>query len=452
VSYEFPTIPHHPVETRFRRIVTELPAPESIPLLQDSMHYEALAMQGQPPIVWDRAEGFSVYDAWGNKWIDLTSGVLVTNAGHSRKQIVDAIVSQTQHGLLHNFGFPNEPRIRLAKKLAELTPDPIDRVFLLTTGSETTECAIKQMRTHGRKIDDSKNVIVSFTNAFHGRTLGAQMIGGIPAGKQWIGHLDPGMVQVPFPDGYHCPHTAFDLFEQCLADAGVRQERVAGVICESYQGGDACFAPSKYMQDLRSWCDRHNALLTFDEVQAGFGRSGKLFSFQHYDVVPDLICMGKGVGGSLPLSALAGRSDIMNQHGPLSMTNTHGGNPVCAAAALANIELLISENLVENAAVVGEAMHKALWKALEPYDDRIGAIQGKGLVAGIHCVNGQQDAPDPLLADKIVMHAVGRGLMLFAPVGVGGASIKICPPLCITEDAVHEAVETLAEAFGDVLG
>jgi len=446
-----PVIPSHRLETPYRRIATPLPTADGMALLETAHIYESLPMQGQPPIVWDRAEGFNVYDAAGNKWIDFTSGVLVTNAGHGRKEIVDAIVEQAQRPLLHTFGFANEPRIRLSKRLVELTPERLDKVFLFTTGSETTECAIKLMRTHGRRIRPDKSVIVSFEQSFHGRTLGAQMIGGITEAKQWIGRVDPGMVQVPFPDGFRWADISFDGFLLALSKAGIEPRNVAGVISESYQGGSAGFAPPAYFQALRKWCNEHEAILTFDEVQAGFGRSGKMFSFEHYDVVPDLLCLGKGLSGSLPVSALVGRADLMDQYPPLSMTNTHGGNPVCAAAALANIDLITNEKLVENAETVGQVLHGELWQQLKPFDRRIGAIQGKGLVAGVHLVKDEDNAPDPDLAQEITRHAIGRGLMLFAPVGLQMATIKISPPLCITREAVTDGVRALADAFADCL-
>ena len=445
-------IPSHRVETTHRRIVTPLPAPADRGLLADSLAYEPQAMQGQPPIVWDRAEGFAVFDAHGNQWIDFSSGVLVTNAGHGRKEIAEAIIRQAQHGLLHGYCFPQEKRIALAKRLCELAPKPLNKAFLLSTGSETTECAIKLMRTHGRSIRDEKDVIVSFSHAFHGRTLGAQMIGGFPAIKEWIKHVDPAMVQVGFPDGFHCVDLSFEGFERELAAVGVEPKNVAGVICETYQGAGASFAPPAYFERMREWCDTWDAVLTFDEVQAGFGRCGRMWGFEHYDVVPDLMCLGKGISSSLPVAAVVGRADLLDQYPPGSMTSTHTGNPVCCAAALANIDLILSENLIENAAEVGEVLHEELWRRLGPFDKRVGAIHGRGLVAGVHVTKENGDTPDGELARAVTWHSVGRGLMLFAPVGVGGATIKICPPLCITAEAAIEGVSVLAEAFADALG
>src|SRR5438270_8253351 len=317
------------IETPFRRIVTDLPVPESLPVLQRLYQYEPVAMRGQPPVVWDHAEGFQVYDAYGNQWIDWSSGVLITNAGHGRKEIVDAITKQAQSKLLTNYCFPSDIRSRLVEKLSSILPEPLKKVFLLTTGSETVECAIKLCRSHGLKVGGrAKHVVVSFDKSFHGRTLGAQQAGGIPALKEWIVNLDPGFTQVEFPDGFRTTDTSFEFFERSLAEKGIEAQNVAGVILETYQGGSAAFAPAEYMRALRQWCTGHKALLVMDEVQAGFGRCGTLWGFEQYGIVPDLSCFGKGTSGSLPLTAIAGRPDVMDLPAPLSMTSSHAGNPV----------------------------------------------------------------------------------------------------------------------------
>ena len=312
-------------------------------------------------------------------------------------------------------------------ELARVAPEGLKKVFLLTTGAEACECAIKLARSWGRQsAGDKKITIVTFQNAFHGRTLGAQMAGGIPALKQWIVNLDKDMVQVPFPDGFRCPDTSFERFVDALAEQGVTPDSVAGVMSETYQGGNASFMPPEYAQKLRRWCDEHGALLIFDEVQAGFGRTGKYWGFEHYGVTPDLICCGKGISSGLPISAVIGRSDVMDFYPPGAMTSTHTGNPVCAAAVLANLRVIDEENLVENARKMGEILLPEMARIGQRFPQRIGAVHGRGLVASLHIVKPGGIEPDAPTASAIVRRCIEKGLMLFSPVGYGGASVKIC--------------------------
>jgi 4-aminobutyrate aminotransferase / (S)-3-amino-2-methylpropionate transaminase / 5-aminovalerate transaminase len=406
-------------------------------------------MGGQPPVVWDRAEGFQVYDAWGNRWIDWSSGVLVANAGHGRREIADAIARQAESHLLTTFAFPNEPRALLVEKLVSVLPEPLKKILLLTTGSEAIECALKICRTYGiRTGGRSKHAIVSFDRAFHGRTMGAQQAGGSRELKEWIVNPDPGFVQVPFPDGWRTPNTSFELFENALGECGIEPQTVAGVVMETYQGGSAAFAPPAYVQALRQWCTGHKALLVLDEIQAGFGRTGKLWGFEHYGVVPDLAVFGKGISGSLPLSAVAGRPDVMDLHAPLSMTSSHAGNPVCCAAALASLGLVLEENLAGRAHETGALLHSKLG-ALASRFPQIGCVAGKGLVAGLACVRPGTTEPDGDLAFEVVRRSMEKGVLMFSPVGLGSATVKIAPPLVITVEAIEESVEALAEAFAE---
>lgn len=429
------------IETDNRKICTKIPVPESIPILKKLRAIEPVSMRGQPPIVWDRAHKCAVFDKYGNKWLDLSSGVLVTNVGHGRKPIVDAIKAQADHGLIHNYVFPSEVRMRCIEKILEFAPSYLDKVFLLTTGSETTECALKLARTWGHQtMGERKNVFVTFENAFHGRTLGAQMMGGIPGLKEWIQNQDTEIVQVPFPDGFYLEDTSFDLFEESLSEQGVFPEDVCAVMTETYQGGGADFLPKEYAQKLREWCDFSEALLIFDEVQAGFGRTGRDWGFMHYEVEPDLVCMGKGISSGLPISGVLGRADIMDIYPPGSMTSTHTGNPVSCAAVIANIETIQKEHLVDNAMLVGSHLQVRLNELVNRYP-RVGVCHGKGLVAGLQVVEPYTKNPDPKTALRVCQMLIESGIMVFSP--VGKATIKICPPLCISEDQVDEAVDVL---------
>jgi 4-aminobutyrate aminotransferase/diaminobutyrate-pyruvate transaminase/4-aminobutyrate aminotransferase/(S)-3-amino-2-methylpropionate transaminase len=438
------------VKTKYRQIATDFPVPESLAVLRTLQEIEPVAMRGQPPVIWDHASGFQVYDRWGNCWIDWSSGVLITNAGHGREEIVNAIARQARSGLLTNYCFPSEIRAKLVARLASLLPAPLEKVFLLTTGSETVECAIKLCRTNGIATRREKNVIVSYEKSFHGRTLGSQQAGGIPSLKDWIVNFDPGFVQIPFPDGFRTEDVSFAGFERALQEHGVESRNVAGVILETYQGGSGAFAPVEYMQALREWCNVNGALLVCDEVQAGFGRTGTMFGFEHYGIVPDLATFGKGISSSLPLSAVVGRADIMDLHPAGSMTSTHTGNPICCAAALASIDLVVRENLAGNAACMGAILHGEL-RRLQADFPQIGSVDGKGLVAGVACVKPGTKEPDGDLAWNTIERCIEKGVLLFSPVGFGGGTIKICPPLVINEEALRESIGVLREALGELV-
>jgi 4-aminobutyrate aminotransferase / (S)-3-amino-2-methylpropionate transaminase / 5-aminovalerate transaminase len=440
------------VSTKYRRIVTDIPVPESLAVLEKLQEHEPRSMGGQPPVIWDRAEGIQVHDRWGNMWLDWSSGVLVANAGHAHPKICQAIMDQVSHGLIYNYCFPSEVRAAAVTELAKVAPPSCGKVFLLTTGAEACECAIKLARTWGRQTGGDKKIgIVSFHNAFHGRTLGAQMAGGIPALKQWIVNLDKDMVQAPFPDGFRCPDTSFDLFLKSLSDQGFTPDRVAGVMSETYQGGNASFAPVEYIQKLRRWCDEHGVLLIFDEVQAGFGRTGTYWGFEHYGVVPDLYFCGKGISSGLPVAAVIGRPDVMDQYPPGAMTSTHTGNAVCAASVLANLRVIQEEGLVDRARTMGKILLSEVVRIGKRFPERIGAVHGRGMVASLHMVKPGGIEPDAPTAAAVVRRCVEKGLMLFSPVGYGGASVKIAPPLVTPEEAIREGVSTLEEALQEVL-
>jgi len=440
------------VETKYRRIKTKLPVPESLPIIEEFNKYEPRSMQGQPPIVWDKAEGFQVYDKWGNMWLDWSSGVLITNAGHSHPKIIQALQEQLDKKLISTYVFYHEQRAELVKLLTETAPEGLDKVFLLTTGSEATENAIKLARTYGiQKGGREKNIIISFTNAFHGRTLGAQLAGGIPALKEWIVNLDKGFINVPFPDGFFQEDRSFDVFLKTLADNGIEHKNIAGIITESYQGAGPFFLPKDYAKKLENFCRENDALLIFDEVQSGFGRSGKWFTYEHYDVKADLVACGKGISSSLPIAAVIGRKDVMDLYPPGSMTSTHSGSPLPVASSVANIKVLIEEKMMENAAKLEPILMEALKDIQKNHPAQIGFVSGKGLVAGMQIVKPNTKEGDQETAYKINEECFRRGLLMFAPVGVGGRCIKISPPLNITQEALEEGLQVLRDVCNDVL-
>jgi len=448
---EFPLVPESaaPIKTKYRTICTQIPVPASIKLLEKLRELEPRSMGGLPPIIWDHGEDCTILDPYGNKWLDFSSGVLVTSSGHGRPEIVKAIQEMAGGGMYHAYCFPTEIRVKLIEKLTSILPAPLKRVFLLTTGSEAAECCIKLARTRGLQVGGAqKNVLVTFENAFHGRTMGSQLAGGSAALKGWIGGEDPRFVQVPFPDGFRQKDVSFEVFEKSLSEKGVDPDRVCGVMSETYQGCNATLMPKQYAQALRKWCDEHKAVLIFDEVQAGFGRTGKLFGFMHYGIVPDLAACGKGISGGMPLSAVLGTDELMDMYGPGEMTSTHSANPICAAAALANLEVIEKEGLVENAADLEPVLAEGCRRITAASKGRIGHWRATGLVGALQFTKPGTGEPDPEPAWEMVRQAVQKGLMLFAPVGVGGCAIKINPPLTITQDALLEGLSVLEEIAG----
>ncbi len=441
------------VKTRFRTIRTALPVPQSLPIFEELRRSEPRSMAGQPPIVWHKAEGFTVSDKWGNRWIDWSSGVLITNVGHGRKEIAAAVRKLLDRPLHVTYVFPHEGRAELTKMLREISPDPKSyQAFLMSTGSEATENCIKLSKTYAlQKHGAHKKYFVTFRNAFHGRTMGAQLAGGTESQKTWMVDRDRTFVQVPFPDGYKNKDTSFDLFLRSLEEQGVKPGDIAGVMSESYQGCGPDFLPDEYAQKLDAFCREHDIVLCMDEVQAGFGRTGKMFTFQHYGIKPDLIACGKGITSSLPLSAVIGRTDIMGLYAPGSMTSTHSASPLAVASAIANLKIIKQEKLVQRAAKLGKWFCADLQRIQQKHPLQLGCFQGRGLVAGLQVVKPGTREPDAETATKINVASFHKGLLMFGPVGVGGGCVKIAPPLTISEAALRESVVVFEEACAEVL-
>ena len=452
-NYDLTPVDVPRIETKYRSIRTKIPVPESIPLFERLAASEPRSMAGQPPVVWHRAEGFTVYDKWGNRWIDWSSCVLVANAGHGRPEIRDALKRVIDQGLVASYVFVHEQREELCGLLRSISPDPETyRVFLLSTGSEATENAIKLARTYAlEKYGPRRRFVISFRHAFHGRTMGAQLAGGMDGQKRWLGEPDPAFVQVPFPDGYKNPDTRFDVFLSTLAAKGIPWDAIAGVMTESYQGVGPDFLPADYARSLETFCRENDIVTIFDEVQSGFGRTGKMFCYEHYGVKPDLVCCGKGLSSSLPIAAVIGREDIMELYPPGAMTSTHSASPLPVAAAVANLKVLVAEGLPARAARMENVLMPLLAGIREKHPSRLGCLHGRGLVAGIQVVMAGTKIPDPATALAINVASVRKGVLMFAPVGIAGECLKIAPPLTIAEDALVESAEAFGEAVNEVL-
>ncbi|MCL5105461.1 MAG: aminotransferase class III-fold pyridoxal phosphate-dependent enzyme [Armatimonadetes bacterium] len=441
------------VQTKYRTIKTKIPVPESIPIFEALKASEPQSMMGQPPVVWHKADNFTVEDRWGNRWIDWSSCVLVANAGHCRPEVKQAIQEIIDQGLLASYVFVHEQRAQLCRMLQDMAPEPENyQVFLLSTGSEATENCIKLAKTYAvQKYGTTRKYVISFRNGFHGRTMGAQLAGGMDKQKAWMVDRDATFVQAPFPDGFKNEDTSFDLFLSTLESNNIKPEQIAGVMSESYQGVGPDFFPVEYARKLEAFCREHDIVLIMDEVQAGFGRTGKMFCYQHYGIKPDLIPCGKGISSSLPISAVIGRDDIMGLYAPGSMTSTHSASPLPVAAAIANLNILKNDKLVDRAARMGEILMPELDRIQKKHPDHLGCMHGKGLVAGIQVVKPGTREPAPETATAINVKCLHKGLLMFAPVGIAGECLKVGPPLTIAEDALLESIEVFEEAVNEVI-
>lgn len=440
------------VETKYRRIVTALPVPESLPLLEALDKYESISMHGQMPVVWDRAEGFQVHDAWGNTWLDFTSTIFVTNSGHGNPKICSALKKVIDKPLLHTYTYCTRERAEYLRYLIEQTPIQFEKAFLLSAGTEATECALKLMRMYGFKKGKKKPGIIAFEGNWHGRTVGAQMMGYNPGQKEWIGYLDPNIYHLPFPypwrpEAMKDPEAYFiKSMENLLAEKGLNPETdLCGFMMETFQGWGALFYPPEFVQAVEAFARKYDMILTFDEMQAGFGRTGKLFGYMHYGVEPDLLCCGKGASSSLPLSIVLGSRELLDLPEIGSMSSTHSANPMVCAAGKANLEALLEDGLIDNSRILGEIFITELNKIQQRFPNHITLVSGKGLLAALH-FNDPDGKPLADLCNVICETLMHRGLLV---VHTGRESIKLAPPLVITEEALREGLGVLEETIAD---
>ncbi|WP_294961209.1 aspartate aminotransferase family protein [Sulfurimonas sp.] len=440
------------IETKHRKVCSPIPHPDSIEIMNDLRLYETDSMHDQLPILWDSAKDYQIFDGYGNCFIDLTSTIFVANIGHSHPRVVEAIENSCKKNLLNNYYYPSLERRDFVKKLIEVTPKQLDKCILYTTGSETTEAAFKTMRQNGRKIDNDKIVILSFDGSFHGKTTGSQQLGGKEGGKEWIVNQDKDIYHLPFPTEWYVKDSLLDAGELFLRDLktleenGLNLKNIAGIIMESYQGWGALFYPQSYIDAMVIWAKENKTLITVDEVQAGFGRTGKLFGFQHYNMEPDIVCMGKAISSSLPLSAIIGRANILNIDP--SMNSTHGGNPLACSASLASLNVLIDEKLVEQSKVKGKMLEKKLLSFQKEFPEIISYISCKGLVAAVFFVKLGTNELDIELVDSLIYRAMLKGVN---SVRTLSGTIKLGPPLSIPMDALSEAIDVYKECLIELL-
>lgn len=431
------------------KILTELPGPKAKAFLEKSRMYEPQSMSDQVPLVWDHAEGVHITDVDGNEFLDWTSGVLVTNVGHSHPRYVEAV--QDQAGKLINcYDFLSQPRAELAEKLVSITPPHLDRCFLVTTGTDATEAALRMARRASKGWE-----VMAFHGAFHGRTYGAASAGGSMGVKKGFGPMVPGFLHAPFPYCYRCPFgkCQSECNQFCLEylDYLVSKEscdELCAVITEPYQGGAGSITPpAGYFEGLDKWAKSRGLVFIFDEVQSSFGRTGKMFAFEHFDIKPDLVTLGKGLGSGVPCSAVMGTSAIMDVLPPGSMGSTNGGNPLSSRAALTAINIMEDEKLVANSAKMGE-LFKARFDKLKAKHEQLGDIRGMGLVWGLELVtDAESKTPNPELTRRTINNCFHSGLCVIAPIGVHKNVVRVAPPLVITEAEVNESMDIFEAAF-----
>lgn len=453
-DYEFSREPINVpfVKTKNRLIQTMIPEPNTKDILDTLDKIESRSMHGQLPIIWDKAIDFNVYDKVGNKWIDFTSTIFVANVGHSNPELSKAIINQIQKPMLSSYAYGNEIRTKYLKKLLDFAGEPFEKAFLLSAGTEATEAAIKIMRMNAQKIGKRKRGIICIDGNWHGRTLGAQLLSNNAAQNEWIGFKDEDIHHIPFPYPWRNNEiSSLEFLHKSLKKLELQgivlNKDIAGFMLETFQGWGAVFYPKEYVRGIKEICEKHNILLTFDEMQSGFGRTGKNFGYEHYSVKPDLICCGKGMGGGIAISGLLGKSEIMDLPEIGNMSSTHSANPIACAAGLAVIEELYTNNLVEESERKGKLLIKKLNTIKDKNPNNISYVLGQGLLAAVLFKNKKTGAPDSFFASKVAELCMRKGLLV---VHTGRESIKIGPPLTISDEALIEGVEVFHEAINEI--
>jgi 4-aminobutyrate aminotransferase-like enzyme len=441
------------LNTVHRKIVTHIPAPGTQELLEQLNKYESRSMHGQLPIVWDKADDFYVFDAAGNQWIDFTSTIFVANVGHSNKRVSAAIESTVSHPLYSCYGYANPVRANYLKRLVEFAGNPFEKAFLLSAGTEATEAALKLMRMHGQKVGKRRLGIICIENNWHGRTLGAQMMSSNKIQNKWIGYRDEDIHHIPFPYPWILGTKTGEelLFEgvASLASTGIEMDKdICGFMLETFQGWGAVFYPKDFVQGIEKIARENNILLAFDEMQAGFGRTGKAFGYQHYDVTPDLIACGKGMGGGVPLSGVIGRAEVMDLPSVGNMSSTHSANPLVCAAGLAVLNELEDKSLISEACLKGDLFKTQLQTLREEYPERISYVLGEGMIFAILFKDPITDEPDALFTSRLAEKCMQKGLLV---VHTGRESLKLGPPLTITADALIEGVSVIRQAIQELI-
>ncbi len=411
-------------------------------LLEISKKYEPQCLNWQAPVVWDHAKGAEIWDVDGKHYIDWTSGVLVTNVGHAHPVLAEALAKQAKR-LLNPFDFPTPERIKLTKRLVDLFPPHLDKAFFVTTGSEATDAAIRMAKRYSGKFE-----ILSFWGGFHGRTYGPMSVAGSIKTKKGFGPTVPGSIFAPYPYCYRCPfgktYPDCDMFCLKFLDKVVEVEstgNLGALIIEPYQGAAGfIFPPEGFLKKLENWAKERGLVFILDEVQASYGRTGTMWAFEHENLKPNIVTLGKGIGSGVPIAAVVTESKIVNSLDTGEMSSTLGGNPLSCAGALAVLDIMEKEKLVERAKNLGGYLKERLDDLKKKYEF-IGDVRGKGMVYGIEFVKDKNSKePAPALTKEIVLKCVESGLMV-GKVGLYGNVLRVAPPLVIEKELIDKSVE-----------
>ena len=436
--------------TKTIEIRTSVPGPRSQAILERKQRVIADAKGIVHPVVAHEGRGATITDVDGNVFLDFTGGVGCLNTGHSHPRVVEAATEQLARFAHTDFTVvPYEPYVELAERLLARAPfrGPAKAAFF-NAGTEAVENAVKFAR-----LATKRPAVIAFEGAFHGRTLLSMTLTSRPHPyKLGMGPLAPEVYRAPFPSAYRGPDTETALAElRGMFKTHVAAEQVAAVIVEPVQGeGGFLAAPTDFLVGLRALCDEHGICLIADEVQTGFARTGKLFAIEHSGVEPDLITVAKSIAAGLPLSGVLGKAEILDAAHDGAVGGTYVGNPVAQAAALAVLDVIEEEGLVERANVIGEAMRARMlaWQERFP---AIGDVRGVGAMLALELVADRatkQPAAD--LAQAVIDAALQRGLLLLKA-GVHGNAIRVLCPLVITDAELDEAIGAWEDALDAAL-
>ena len=434
-------------------LVTPLPGPKAAAIIERDRAVLSPSYTRDYPFVMDRALGLVAEDADGNRFLDLNAGIAVCSTGHRHPYVIQAIRAQTER-YLHMSGtdFYYEPEVALAERLGRVAPwSGPSRVLFTNSGAESIEAAFKLARQR-----TGRQHVIACYGAFHGRTLGAlSLTASKVVQRREFAPLIPEVTHIDYPHCYRCPdrdkaqtdtgccERALQELEDVILRKLVAPSEVAAIFVEPIQGeGGYIVPPASFLHGLRRVCDQHGMLLVCDEVQAGMGRTGKMFAVEHFGIEPDMVTLAKGIASGLPLGALVTRAGLMTW-GPGAHASTFGGNPVACAAALATLDLL-EGGLMAHAADVGGYLKEQL-RTLTTRHEVIGDVRGAGLMIGVDFVKDRHTREgDVEMRNHVVQEAFRRGLLVL---GCGESTMWLSPPLVITRGQVDTALEILDEAI-----